>query len=54
MERQDRRNRILDDLLEEILPALDFSSVDCFVSEKETNLFKALYLWISLLQQLSW
>lgn len=49
MERQDRRNRILDDLLEEILPALDFSSVDCFVSEKETNLFKALYLWISLL-----
>lgn len=53
MEHQDRRNSILDDL-EEILPALDFSSVDCFVSEKETNLFKALYLWISLLQQLSW
>lgn len=49
IEHQDRRNSILDDLLEEILPALDFSSVDCFVSEKETNLFKALYLWISLL-----
>jgi len=54
MEHQDRRNCILDDLLEEILPALDVSSVDCFVSEKETNLYKALFLWISLLQQLSW
>ena len=54
MEHQDRRNHILDDLLEEILPALDVSSLDCFVSEKETNLYKALFLWISLLQQLSW
>lgn len=35
MEHQDRRNHILDDLLEEILPDLDFLPVDSFVSEKK-------------------